>query len=309
MQSFRGLSGFVAAFSALTAPAATATTIADICGECVPERFASCGGFLEGAAFARDGTLWVVDVISGAIRSVAPDGTCTQRATTGGAGNGARFHKDGRLFIADIQRGILAFDTKTLRLETVVDSFEGRKLPSANDMVFDDEGGLYFTEPHNTGVLDPTGNVFYLPPATGAALQKVATGLAFPNGIVLSADRQLLLVGQWADKSIVAIPTVTNKEAVRVTYTWARTVGGVGPDGMAQDARGNLYWAIFGGGAIGVAAPDGVPIGTIKLPEGAGPYVTNLAFHGGWLYATEATKGEIWRVRAKNPGETLYGQR
>jgi gluconolactonase len=299
----------ITALFALSAQGAPAATIADICGECVPERFATCGGFLEGAAFARDGTLWVVDVISGAIRSVSANGTCTQRATTGGAGNGARFHKDGRLFIADIQRGILAFDTKTLKLETVVDSFGGKKLPSANDMVFDDEGGLYFTEPHNTGILDPTGNVFYLPPAKGAALHKVATGLAFPNGIVLSADRKLLLVGQWSDKSIVAIPTVTNKEPVRVTYTWLRTVGGVGPDGMAQDAKGNLYWAIFGGSAVGVAGPDGVPIGTIRLPAGAGPYVTNMAFHGGWLYVTEATKGEIWRVRVTNRGETLYGQR
>jgi len=309
MRSFRQLSRLIAALFGLSAQVVPAAGMADICGDCVPQRFASCGGFLEGAAFARDGTLWVVDVISGAIRSVTPDGTCTQRATTGGSGNGARFHKDGRLFIADIQRGILAFDTATLKIETVVDSFEGKKLPSANDMVFDDDGGLYFTEPHNTGILDPTGNVFYLPPGKGAALQKVATGLVFPNGIVLSADRKLLLVGQWADKSIVAIPTVANKEPVRVTYTWLRTVGGVGPDGLAQDAKGNLYWAIFGGSAIGVAGPDGVPIGTIRLPADAGPYVTNLAFHGGWLYATEATKGEIWRVRANNPGETLYGQR
>ena len=57
-----------------------------------------------------------------------------------------------------------------------------------------------------------------------------------------------------------------------------------------------------------VIGADGRPIGSMALPEGAGTFVTNLAFHDGWLYVTEASVGEIWRVRVEKAGLPLYHQ-
>ncbi|MGD2167777.1 MAG: hypothetical protein PVF63_06685 [Gammaproteobacteria bacterium] len=64
-------------------------SIDPICGECVVEQFASCGGFLEGASFDRSGQLWVVDLLSGNVLQVGSSGDCSIVANTGGAPNGS----------------------------------------------------------------------------------------------------------------------------------------------------------------------------------------------------------------------------
>ena len=66
------LAATVAAAQALTASPAAAQTAAldEICGDCVFERFASCGGFLEGATVDSNDTLWVVDLLSGNLLTV-----------------------------------------------------------------------------------------------------------------------------------------------------------------------------------------------------------------------------------------------
>jgi gluconolactonase len=78
---------------------------------------------------------------------------------------------------------------------------------------------------------------------------------------------------------------------------------------MAVDAEGNLYFAIFQGGAVGVISADRYHYGSFPLPEGAGNFVTNLAFHDGHLYITEATQGVVWRVAVTKSGHPLFHQR
>jgi gluconolactonase len=85
--------------------------------------------------------------------------------------------------------------------------------------------------------------------------------------------------------------------------------GGWGPDGDAVDSKGNLYIAHYGAGEVVVIDPNGFMIGTIALPSSAGNQTTNLAFHGGYLYITEAGKNEVWRVKVNNPGGMLFANR
>ena len=47
---------------------------------------------------------------------------------------------------------------------------------------------------------------------------------------------------------------------------------------------------------------NGFKYGAIKLPEDAGTFVTNLAFHDGYLYITESSKNEIWRIKVNKEG-------
>src|SRR5262245_56182189 len=110
---------FAALAAALVVGAAHAAgrhEISEICGECVVEKFATCGGFLEGATFDRSGTLWVVDLTGGKILRVDGAGQCHAEATPGGAPNGAKFHRDGRLFIADKNLGVVAYDPSSKKV-------------------------------------------------------------------------------------------------------------------------------------------------------------------------------------------------
>ncbi len=285
-------------------------TLSAICDDCVVERFANCGGFLEGATFDRNGRLWVVDLLSGNILSVSDTGQCTVEANTGGQPNGAKHHRDGRLFIADKAKGILAFDPETKTLDTIVNMYRAELIRGFNDLVFDDNGGFYFTEPYGSGTLNPVGRVFYMPPdGNNATLQVVADTLAFPNGIALSPNGNNLYIGEYARKRIISMPSLASRDVFDTSYVKANTEGGIGPDGMAVDEVGNIYQAIFQGGQVSVFSPAGYEIGKIWLPAGAGAATTNVAFDGNWLYITESSEGVIWRVRTNHAGLKLYHQR
>ena len=279
--------------------AALAAVPAALCNDCRMEKYAHCGGFLEGATVNSDGQLWVVDLLGGRILQVGSDGTCTERANTGGQPNGAKFAPDGQLWIADKQLGLLRLDTKSGKLTTVANSFRSEKLRGLNDIVFDKAGGLYFTEPYGSGALKPDGRLFYLPPGANAKLQLVAGNLAFPNGVVLTRDGNTLLVGEYALKRITSIPTPSSPNDFDTSFVWATTSAGVGPDGMLMLADGTLLAANFDAGELLAFDSNGRALGTIPVP--AGPRVTNMALRDDWLYVTEGSSGEVWRVRMRRP--------
>lgn len=295
----------LAAFSVQSAD----LSIDEVCGDCQVEKFASCGGFLEGATFDENGTLWVVDLLSGNLIRVDEGGQCHVEATTGGQPNGAKFHRDGRLFVADKELGILAYDPDTESLDVIADTYRAERIRGTNDLVFDADGGLYFTEPYGSSALEPDGRVFYLPPGENSQLRVLIGDLAFPNGIALTAEGNNVYVGEYAKKRIVSVPSAGSANAFDIPHVVAYTEGGVGPDGMALDADGNLYAAIFQGGEIRVISADRFHYGSILLPDGAGSFITNLAFKGDELYITEASLGEIWRVRLNTQGLPLFHQR
>lgn len=299
---------FVTAFATSSSFAQNRTDLSDICDQCRVEVFAECGGFLEGATFDRSGRLWVVDLTSGDILSVDDDGECRLEGNTGGQPNGAKFHRDGRLFIADKLRGILAFDPRDDSIVVIADLYRAERIRGANDLVFDAEGGLYFTEPYGSSALDPDGRVFYLPPGDGTRLEVLSDGLAFPNGIALSGDGANVYVGEYAKQRIVSLPSASSISDFDVAHVAAYTEGGVGPDGFAFDAGGNLFAAIFQAGVVRVISPERFHIGNISLPEGAGTFVTNLAFHENYLYITEASAGVIYRVGIETPGLPFFHQ-
>ena len=61
-----------------------------------------------------------------------------------------------------------------------------------------------------------------------------------------------------------------------------------------------------------MATLQGKLIGSIKLPEGAGPFNTNVAFGGPdrkVLYITESSQNVIYRVAMKVRGLKLFGDK
>ena len=118
--------------------------------------------FLEGPAFDREGNLWLVDIPHGRVLRVTPglDWECV--AETGGWPNGLAIHRDGTIWIADYRRGLLALDPKRGTISTVLGHRNSESFRGLNDLVFDARGDCHFTDQGQTGLHDPTGRVYRL---------------------------------------------------------------------------------------------------------------------------------------------------
>ncbi|TVP98137.1 MAG: SMP-30/gluconolactonase/LRE family protein [Planctomycetaceae bacterium] len=190
---------------------------------------------------------------------------------------------------------------------TLVDSFEGKRLNSPNDLCFDSTGSIYFTDPpyglperadDPRRELDFCG-VFRLDP--DGKLTLLTKQLARPNGIGLSPDQQTLYVAQ-SDPELpiwMAFPIREDKTLGegRVLYNAKEAMKefpGL-PDGLAVGADGTIFGS--GPGGIYVLHPDGKLLGRI-VTEGR---TSNCALtpDGGWLYITADSR--LCRVAIKTP--------
>lgn len=261
-------------------------------------------GFMEGINFDREGNIWMVSPMSGELLKVEDGEVKHVREYPGPVG--AKFHKDGRLFITDISGVIHAYDPETGNSEIAVSTYEGKPLNGLNDLIFDEEGGLYFTEPMGSSATNPVGRVFYLP-AGSTEPELFADKIAYPNGVAISVDGQRVYVSEFAKNSVLSVPAKNAPPSPETPFVFGYYEGGIGPDGLAVDEKGNLYIAHFQAGQIVVQDANGFSYGTIRLPEGAGTFTTNLTFHDGYLYITESSKNEVWRIQVKEDGLPLYG--
>ncbi len=110
----------VMAFGAAMNSAASAEALEELCGACKVEVFVKGGKFLEGPAFDQAGNLWVVNIESGWVSKVTPDGKWSDEFNTGGQPQGLKFHKDGRLFGVDRKKGVFIYDPKTKKMSDYV---------------------------------------------------------------------------------------------------------------------------------------------------------------------------------------------
>src|SRR5262249_17461272 len=146
----------------------------------------------------------------------------------------------------------------------------------------DKKGGVYFTDPANTApgttpTLPPA--VYYIPP--GGKAVKIADGIEFPNGVLLSRDEKTLYVNNTRGEYLLAFDikpdgTVSNRRNF-AKYEGVTSNNGQftsGADGLAIDMEGRLYAATSTG--VQVFSPQGQHLGTIPLSRPP----QNLAFAG-----------------------------
>lgn len=192
---------------------------------------------------------------------------------------GLTLGRDGRVYAALINQdeeygAIVAVDGKGQK-EIILDKSLGY-LP--NDLVFDAQGGFYFTDFKGT-YGSPTGGVYHVSGGK-KTITPILKGLVLANGIALSPDGRVLWATEFGRNLLHRIelqnPTTPVRTGISVPYHFQ----GPAPDSMRIDSEGNVYVALYTQGRVLVLSPNGVPIGQILLPgrnEGNNLLSTSLA--------------------------------
>jgi gluconolactonase len=299
------------------------------------EKVAGGFGFTEGPVWsAAGGFLYVNDEQQNRIARVYPDGR-VETVLEIRDPDGAAYDTNHRLIVClSTLRKLIAVEPDG-RYSVLVETYQGKRLNSVNDVVLGPDGALYFTDP----TIDlPRGEAQELPTAVyrlgwgfsevrinddgthnrlppGAALTQMATDLAQPNGLAFSPDGRHLYVDDTERREIrvydpipYAAPpgrgsmTVWPERAPITSLANSRVfakeegTGGV-PDGMKVDVNGNLY--VTGPLGVWVWDPEGHHLGTIVLPE----QPANLAWgdaDDSTLYFTARTS--VYRLKTKTKG-------
>ena len=291
--------------------------------------------FPEGPVAMSDGSVVVVEIETGHVARIAPDGTVTRVADTGGGPNGAAIGPDGKLYVCNnggfewsvvdgmtapgpqpesyIGGRIQRVDLNTGLVEDVYTECDGHPLRGPNDIVFDEHGGFYFTDLGKSRARDvDKAGVYYAQP-DGSSIVNVVYGLDHANGIALSPDNRTLYVAEtmtgrlwsWEIASPgVVKPGTTPFAPGTLHYDFE---GYQLLDSMAVDADGNICVATLVTGAVTVVSPDGKLVEQVKVPKWD-IFVTNICFGGPDLrtaYITSSGHGLLYEMEWPRPGLKL----
>ena len=186
---------------------------------------------------------------------------------------------NGHLLICDNKSKALLDLAPDGKLGVVAERFEMETLASLNDLTVDARGNVYWTDPEGSSLEKPVGRLYRVRP--DGRVDRIATGLAFPNGIEVDPASKFLYVVESQSKKILRYPLPPDNELLgkpEVFYD----LGGSGGDGCAFDAVGNLWVADFHRpdmkkGRITVLSPDAKVLAYLPLPSAV---VSNIAFGG-----------------------------
>jgi len=268
-----------------------------------PERLAAgktavaMGSFLEGPSFDRTGNLYVTDLAWGRIFKVSPKGEFELVIEYDGEPNGIAIHKDGRVFVADHKHGILYL--KNGDTVPVASRYHQQRFKGVNDLTFDADGNLYFTDQGVTDLADPTGCVYRY--TADGKLEQLANCLPSPNGLVF--HQNMIYVAVTRANAVWRLPLTPDGKVVRLGV-FLHLSGGRGPDGMAIDEKGGLAVAHIDMGAVWIFSHRGETL--CRVNSCRSDAVTNVAYQGNTLYITDSGSGCILRAKVPTPGRTLF---
>jgi gluconolactonase len=283
------------------------------------------GQFLEGGAFDTQGNLWFVAIGSGWVSYLTPDAklvpvfNCNPQADLGQTcePQGTRWY-NGKLYLTSRHRGILVYDPQTKQVSTLAYTYRNQLFKGPNDLDFDAEGNLFFTDPLGTGpgpsAADRTGAVYQYArrcSATGDGQRFVPKRHCRVPRQRRAGHRRRQGGRVWYSTFITG-PTMgcpqCSKDPLHLTFAGVKAgtyvPGNSCPDGIHYDAHGNL-WAQLGGlGGIVENDPRGLILGFVPIPNGDAA-TTNFAFGGPdnqYIYFEGAISGTFWRFKAPYPG-------
>ena len=260
------------------------------------ERLATDFQFIEGPAWMSGGFLVFSDIPADELKKWTPSGVTTFRKPSNNA-NGNTVDAQGRLVTAEHGGRRISRQEKDGTVVTVVDSFEGKKFNSPNDVVVKSDGAIWFTDPAYGLANRPkevAGEYVYRYDEKTKSLSIVSKDFDKPNGLCFApGEKKLYIADSGKPRNIRVYPV--NADGTLGAGSVFATIDKGGPDGIRCDAQGRV-WSSSGDGAQ-VFAPDGHLITRILLPESA----ANLTFGGAkgqTLYLT--ARKSLYRVETKS---------
>jgi len=255
--------------------------------------------FPEGPIALPDGNVIVVEIQRGTVSRVSPEGNIDVIATPGGGPNGAAIGPDGACYICNNggfewhDRNGLTFpgeqpndytggrieriDLSSGDVSVLYTECNGNPLRGPNDIVFDRQGGFWFTDHGKNRPRDKDRTGVYYATIDGKHIKEVIFPLEAPNGIGLSPDEDQLYVAETPTGRLwgfdISEPGVIDG---------ARRMLAQIPDyhmfdSLAVDGDGNICVATLITGGITVHSPDGELAQLIEMPD---ILTTNICFGG-----------------------------
>ena len=294
-----------------------------------PEVVATGLHFPEGPVPMPDGSVLLVEIARGTLTRVAPDGRLSVVAELGGGPNGVAIGPDGAAYVCNnggfqwTRAGPLLFpghaahdaacgaiqrvDLASGAVTTLYDSFDGERLKGPNDIVFDREGGFWFTDHGQVRGSGRDHGAIYYAGIDGSSITRQRAEMIGPNGIGLSPDGGTLYVSETMTARVWAMEVVAPGQ-LAPPPPWApgRFVGTPPAfrllDSLAVEEGGRICVGTMVEGGITIFDPDGGGSEFLPLPDIG---VTNIAFGGADrrdAYITASTTGALYRVRWPRPG-------
>ncbi len=226
--------------------------------------------FTEGPAADRDGNVYFSDIPNERIHKVDTEGKLSVFREKSNRANGLMLNAKGEVVACEGAGQVVAYSPDGKSRRVLADSYDGKRLNAPNDLVVDKQGGVYFTDPW-FGPRQPLPQgktaVYYI--AADGKVSRLIDDLPNPNGVILSPDEKTLYVIPSGQAEMMAYPVEApgkiGKGRVFCSLKQRREGGKSGGDGLAVDAKGNLY--ITSELGLQVFAPDGKLLGIIVLPE------------------------------------------
>jgi len=199
--------------------------------------------------------------------------------------------------LAGVRGGLYRFTPEDGRLVESVPVETDQPGNRLNDGYVDAKGRLWFGS-MDDGETAETGALYRVDDAGVPRVQD--RGYAITNGPAMSPDGRTLYHVDTVKRLIYAFDVADDGE-LSGRRIFAEHADPGHPDGLAVDADGYIWSAVFGGRRIERYAPDGTRVGRVAFPC---PNVTKLAFAGDDLrtvYATTARKGMSAEAIAQEP--------
>lgn len=286
--------------------------------------------FPEGPIAMPDGSVILVEIARGTLSRVQPDGSIEVIATPGGGPNGAAIGPDGACYVCnnggfiwhESSQGLLfpghqpddynggrieRIDLDTGEVTVLYSECDGNPLRGPNDIVFDRNGGFWFTDHGKTRERDRDRTGVFYAKADGSSITEAIFPLEAPNGIGLSPDEATLYVAETPTGRLWSYPLRSPGEvdtSVRPTMM-AQLPDYHMFDSLALDADGNICVATLITGGITVHSPDGQSAKLISMPDAL---TTNICFGGDGLktaFITLSTTGRLVACEWETPGLPL----
>ena len=295
--------------------------------------------FPEGPVVMPGGSIILTEIEQGRITRVLPDGSKHTVATPGGGPNGLAIGPDGKLYCcnnggfayvesggylaphgiaADYSGGrIERIDIETGAVDVLYKSGDfGCVLRGPNDIVFDEQGGFWFTD---HGKQDFTSRchdivgIFY-GKTDGSFLEEVIFPSYNPNGVGLSPDGKTLYAAETYTCRLTAFNIIAPGKVDDAAGPGGPGIPVYRPagykffDSLAVEAGGNICVATIGECGISVISPAGKLVEFVATDD---VFTTNIAFGGADMmdaYLTLSGSGRLVKTRWNRPGLKLYNQ-